>query len=61
MALAFNRSGSLCTAQELATKIGIAHSMVRDVLVRLTSAGVLRALPNAATMRQPVVLGKREP
>jgi len=42
-----------CTAQELAVRTGIAHSMVRDVLVRLTTAGVLLALPKVGGTRSP--------
>jgi DNA-binding FadR family transcriptional regulator len=39
------------TAQELARQTGIAHSMVRDVLVRLTAAGLLSPLPRIGGAR----------
>lgn len=37
------------TAQQLAKRTAIDHSLVRDVLVRLADAGVLRMLPRASS------------
>ena len=39
------------TAQELAVLTRISHSMVRDVLVRLTAVGILTALPKVGGTR----------
>jgi predicted ArsR family transcriptional regulator len=40
------------TAQQVAKRTGIDHSMVRDVLLRLVDSGVVVALPRA-TSRAP--------
>lgn len=51
VALALDEVNAPCTAQELAVRTGIAHSMVRDVLVRLATAGLLLALPKTGGTR----------
>ncbi len=40
---------NIATAQQLAKRTQIDHSMVRDVLVRLTEAGVITPLPRATS------------
>jgi len=51
--MAIEASHVPCTAQELAVRTSIGHSMVRDVLVRMTTAGVLVALPKIGGTRSP--------
>lgn len=51
--LALDGRTAPCTAQELSMQLGIAYSMVRDVLRRLTVAGVLAALPKTGGTRSP--------
>lgn len=57
--LALEMSSRVATAQQLSERTGIAHSMVRDVLVRLLDAEVLIALPRASS-RAPQYYEARE-
>lgn len=41
------------TAQTIAAKTGIAHSLVRDALVRLTAGGAVQLLPRLGGSRSP--------
>lgn len=41
------------TAQVIAAKTGISHSLVRDVLLRLVAGGAVRALPKIGGSRSP--------
>lgn len=45
--LALAAEANAATTQQLASRIGIGHSLVRDVLVRLADAKVVVALPRA--------------
>lgn len=49
--LALHGSSGAATAQELSRITGLSHSMVRDVLLRLTSSGVVLALPKLGGSR----------
>jgi hypothetical protein len=41
------------TAQTIAARTGITHSLVRDVLLRLTAGGAARPLPRLGGSRSP--------
>lgn len=45
--LALAAEANTATAQQLASRTGIGHSLVRDVLVRLADAEVVTVLPRA--------------
>lgn len=47
--LALDQAAGVATAQEITRRTGIAHSMVRDVLVRLADAALVRPLPREST------------
>jgi DNA-binding GntR family transcriptional regulator len=47
--MALAAESEAATAQQLARRTGIGHSLVRDVLVRLRDAGVVTELPRAYT------------
>ena len=49
--LAFDREGGTATAQQLARSVGITHDLVKKVLVRLTDAGFVKALPRIGGSR----------
>lgn len=48
VALALTAESEAATAQQIAKRTGIDHSMVRDVLVRLAEASVVLRLPRAS-------------
>jgi GTP-sensing pleiotropic transcriptional regulator CodY len=49
--LALDDARGAAHAQEISQKTGITHSLVRDVLVRLLTAGVVAALPRVGGSR----------
>lgn len=51
--LALEELSSAATAQDLARATGIAHGMVRDVLVRLAGVHLLHAVPKIGGARAP--------
>jgi ribosomal protein S25 len=50
--VALDEEGS-ATAQMIAARTGITHSLVRDVLLRLTAGGAVRPLPRLGGSRSP--------
>jgi hypothetical protein len=51
--LALNEEGS-ATAQELAARTGIPHSLVRDALVRLVTGSAVHRVPRVGGSRSPL-------
>jgi GTP-sensing pleiotropic transcriptional regulator CodY len=49
---ALDEEGS-ATAQTIAARTGITHSLVRDALLRLTAGGAVRPLPRLGGSRSP--------
>lgn len=49
--LALQAEGGQATAQQVAQAVGISHDLAKKVLVRLTDAGLLKALPRVGGCR----------